>query len=474
MSVIATMLILPYLSLLVHGVMDTHNAYDMEFGTVFTSSIVGVIPPTYMMNLMTPFLYKSYKQAGIDHSCDHLSWLNDIYTRRNWSYGMFLNGYNNLSNSAVDDLKELARSPAVNSDVPEERAHVIVFVKRFSHSKNHIPLHPIVSITKQCGEDHPIVKDFRRRISEYKDIPIDLNPLPTDELFNQDYYTTGCWSVLLGHKGKYYVLAELGTNTSMSAALKLLIRLTKRTKDLLLSNLSMLILWGHGNMYFGMPSGAPEVGIGANDLRWILERELQWGDGSYDAYDIIGFDACLMANYEILSMIGKYSKYILASEIVETSYGWDYSRFNARDNATQKLSAKTVGLKIVDGYADFQIGSGNSRWSLSLIDARKLEEFTLEFDLLISLTASCFGGRILTRILNDGIEAIPQLKDCNQGELKQCYCWDLKNFVVHLNENIGNYLSPDAYNDDLPVIVETSYEPISVEAFYRQLHVAET
>lgn len=41
--------------------------------------------------------------------------------------------------------------------------------------------------------------------------------------------------------------------------------------------------------------------------------------------DIIGFDACLMAMYEVGSVMAPYAHYLLASELLEPGQGWDYS-----------------------------------------------------------------------------------------------------------------------------------------------------
>lgn len=41
--------------------------------------------------------------------------------------------------------------------------------------------------------------------------------------------------------------------------------------------------------------------------------------------DIIGFDACLMAMYEVGSVMAPYAHYLLASELLEPGTGWDYS-----------------------------------------------------------------------------------------------------------------------------------------------------
>ena len=41
-------------------------------------------------------------------------------------------------------------------------------------------------------------------------------------------------------------------------------------------------------------------------------------------FELIGFDACLMASVEMASVASPYAKYMVASEEVEPGSGWDY------------------------------------------------------------------------------------------------------------------------------------------------------
>lgn len=85
-----------------------------------------------------------------------------------------------------------------------------------------------------------------------------------------------------------------------------------------------LILWDHG--------GGPLYGYGSDELfnydglyLWELQEALAATPFAKRQFDIIGFDACLMASLETAAILRPYARYMVASEEVEDGNGWDYS-----------------------------------------------------------------------------------------------------------------------------------------------------
>jgi hypothetical protein len=75
--------------------------------------------------------------------------------------------------------------------------------------------------------------------------------------------------------------------------------------------------------------------------------------------DIIGFDACLMAMYEVGSTLAPYGHHLLASELLEPGHGWDYAalagitqRETAAGTPVSSLSALDVGNLFIKDYFD--------------------------------------------------------------------------------------------------------------------------
>lgn len=67
-------------------------------------------------------------------------------------------------------------------------------------------------------------------------------------------------------------------------------------------------------------------------------------------FDLIGFDACLMATAEIASLLKPFARYMVASQEVELGTGWDYKRvFLPFQNRT--LTPEAFGKHIVNVYA---------------------------------------------------------------------------------------------------------------------------
>ena len=48
-----------------------------------------------------------------------------------------------------------------------------------------------------------------------------------------------------------------------------------------------------------------------------------------DRLDLLGFDACLMATYEVASTLAPRADLLLASQEFEPGHGWDYTALEA-------------------------------------------------------------------------------------------------------------------------------------------------
>ena len=59
------------------------------------------------------------------------------------------------------------------------------------------------------------------------------------------------------------------------------------------------------------------------EMRSAIDSALK--ASSVEAFDLLGFDACLMNSYVVLGTLAPLARYILASEELEPGHGWDYS-----------------------------------------------------------------------------------------------------------------------------------------------------
>lgn len=146
---------------------------------------------------------------------------------------------------------------------------------------------------------------------------------------------------------------------------------------------TMVVLWDHGG---GPLRGAcyDEVyGFDAltfDELDEALSAGIAGRGG--EAYDIIGFDACLMASLEIASLLEDKADLLVASEEIEAGAGWDY----AAPVRLLRRSPKPldVARAICDGYYKKcnKRGKGDTA-TLSVIDLSKTSKVESALDAAI-------------------------------------------------------------------------------------------
>ncbi len=109
---------------------------------------------------------------------------------------------------------------------------------------------------------------------------------------------------------------------------------------------NMLILWDHGG---GSAKGVCFDENYSFDSLTLTELHTALENTKLKTkFDIIGFDACLMASVETAAVVKDYSNYMVASEEIEPSGGWDYIKLaEAFAKATDTLE---VGKAICDSY----------------------------------------------------------------------------------------------------------------------------
>jgi hypothetical protein len=68
--------------------------------------------------------------------------------------------------------------------------------------------------------------------------------------------------------------------------------------------------------------------------------------------DLVGFDACLMSNLEVAKTLAPVARFLVASEEIEPSDGWDYRSLLTRLEASPSVDGAGLGRLIVDTYRD--------------------------------------------------------------------------------------------------------------------------
>lgn len=96
-------------------------------------------------------------------------------------------------------------------------------------------------------------------------------------------------------------------------------------------------------------------------------------------FDFIGFDACLMATYDTAAALSQYTDYMIASEEIEPSCGWNYS--SLFQSFTENVSTEDFGKAVCDSYIEkCKSNNKDSIATLSLLDLTKIKETNEAFE----------------------------------------------------------------------------------------------
>ncbi len=128
----------------------------------------------------------------------------------------------------------------------------------------------------------------------------------------------------------------------------------------------MLVLWDHG--------GGSLSGYGYD------EKYSQYGSMGLDKlsaafkkggvkFDILGFDACLMATLETSIVAEETADYLIASEETEPGCGWYYTNFISELSKNTSMKSTDLGKKIIDDFVSVTDRQApGQQTTLSLID----------------------------------------------------------------------------------------------------------
>lgn len=107
-----------------------------------------------------------------------------------------------------------------------------------------------------------------------------------------------------------------------------------------------LVLWDHGGGVVGGYGYDENFG---GDSMSLTEMSRALGDASVHL-DMLGFDACLMTNFETCLMAAPYADYLIASEEPEPGCGWYYTDWIGKLSENCGIPPKRYGRQIIDDY----------------------------------------------------------------------------------------------------------------------------
>lgn len=173
-------------------------------------------------------------------------------------------------------------------------------------------------------------------------------------------------------------------NANMGSAETLEDFLRYASNDIQASERNFLIFWNHGGAYDGVcyDSNKKFDRLSISELNRALHV-------SPSKFDVIGMDACLMANIEVIKGVKEYADYYLASEDLEPGHGWDYEDVAYLIGHGSDESLATLGTKLVDSFIDSPKHRFTKDKTLSFLDLSHADELISKID---TLTQSLHGN----------------------------------------------------------------------------------
>ena len=112
---------------------------------------------------------------------------------------------------------------------------------------------------------------------------------------------------------------------------------------------NVLIMSDHGSGWLG---GWQDDESGSNMYPEDLEAGLKQGlrAAGVGRLDMIGFDACLMSQIEIISSVAPYARYMVASEEYEHGFGWAYAAFLNYLTTNPGITSADLATRIVESF----------------------------------------------------------------------------------------------------------------------------
>lgn len=232
-------------------------------------------------------------------------------------------------------------------------------------------------------------------------------------------------------------------------------------------NKRAIIFWDHG----GGPAGGvcyDEIADGDFlSMPEITEAfKAAYGSENPDLFEIIGFDACLMANLETSFYMSKWGKYLVASEELEPGFGWYYTGWLSSLAKNPNVSGLELGKYIADSYLSYSKQADTEDVTLSVVDLHKasavhLAFMDLGFDLIDEINSN-------DRSVFTSVERSAQNSE-KYGASANPESIDLMNFAKNLNDSAKTNALVSSLSDAVVYKVNGRYRRSNGLAMYYPL-----
>lgn len=133
----------------------------------------------------------------------------------------------------------------------------------------------------------------------------------------------------------------------------------------------MMLFYNHGMDIRGFGwDNTTNMNLTIGDIQDGIGNSAFIQDGN--KFEIIGFDACLMACFEAQSAFRDFGNYYIASEETEPYHAWNWTPVITAMNGMSGLNGEDLGKIIVDTYLEHSEDEGTKHITLSVSDLSKI------------------------------------------------------------------------------------------------------
>lgn len=152
-------------------------------------------------------------------------------------------------------------------------------------------------------------------------------------------------------------------------------------------------------------------------------------------FELIGFDACLMATTEVAYNLKDFGNYLVSSEEIEPGHGWDWAAITTALSQNPSMTGADLGITIAESYKNHaevnSDGNQHKQITLSVVDLNQIDQVVAGLDALsTSLSDFDSEGRQLLAISSARAYAEEYGKDESGGNSKDLV--DLIDFLILL------------------------------------------
>ncbi|MBR5914215.1 MAG: clostripain [Selenomonadaceae bacterium] len=144
----------------------------------------------------------------------------------------------------------------------------------------------------------------------------------------------------------------------------------------------VFVFWNHGGGSIGGICSDERTGnaLSLNDLTEAFSAVYEKSPEN-PPFELIGFDACLMATYDTANSIYGFSRFMVGSEELEPGSGWEYTGWVGALAKNPAMNGASLGKAICDTYIKgCQEYDVDDSATLSLIDLSKIPKLTWAYE----------------------------------------------------------------------------------------------